>query len=172
MLANQVGFAAQDDNSRAGRRRFSRDSWDGYVADRQRVLDFLKELDQKNTVVITGDKHQNSVRNVAEHYTDPAGPILTTEFIGTSISSDGDDPRSPSPATAAIPTTLTSCSTTSTAATCAWSSTASKRPGAATSASWTRSFSRGVPARTLESWIVHHGVPGASLLSGEPSAAV
>ena len=59
----------------------------------QLVLDFLKELDQKNTVVITGDKHQNSVRNVAEHYTDPAGPILTTEFIGTSISSDGDDPR-------------------------------------------------------------------------------
>ena len=143
VLANQVGFAAQDDNSRADRRLFFRDSWDGYVADRQLVLDFLKELDQKNTVVITGDKHQNSVRNVAEHYTDPAGPVLTTEFIGTSISSDGDDPRRLlPPLTAAIPTTLTSCSTTSTAATCAWSSTASKRPGAATSASWTRSFSR------------------------------
>ena len=75
VLANQVGFAAQDDNSRLDRRLFFRDSWDGYVAERQLVLDFLKELDQKNTVVITGDKHQNSVRNVAEHYTDPAGPI-------------------------------------------------------------------------------------------------
>jgi alkaline phosphatase D len=60
------------------------------VADRQRVLDFLKEHKLSNTVVITGDKHQNSVRNVAESYTDIAGPPITTEFVGTSISSEGD----------------------------------------------------------------------------------
>ena len=29
-----------------------------------------------------------------------------------------------------------------------------------------------IPAWTLESWIVHHGVPGAFLLSGEPAVAV
>ena len=43
-------------------------------------------------MVITGDKHQNSVRNVAESYLDLAGPPITTEFVGTSISSEGDDP--------------------------------------------------------------------------------
>ena len=64
VLANQVGFAAQDDLPQPDRRRFFVDSWDGYVADRQRVLDFLKEHKLSNTVVITGDKHQNSVRNV------------------------------------------------------------------------------------------------------------
>ena len=42
----------------------------------------------RNVVVITGDKHQNSVRNVAESYTDLAGPPIATEFVGTSISSE------------------------------------------------------------------------------------
>jgi alkaline phosphatase D len=92
VLANQVGFAPQDDQPLPDRRRFFVDPWDGYVRDRQRVLDFLKANNLKNTVVITGDKHQNSVRNVAESYTDLAGPPITTEFIGTSISSEGDKP--------------------------------------------------------------------------------
>jgi alkaline phosphatase D len=98
VVANQVGFAAQDEIVGLDpRRRFFRDSWDGYVADRQAVLDFLKQRNLKNTVVITGDKHQNSVRNVAEHYTDIAGPPIATEFVGTSISSDGDDARALEP---------------------------------------------------------------------------
>jgi alkaline phosphatase D len=92
VLANQVGFAAQVDLDRLGRRRFFVDPWDGYVADRQRVLSFLKDHNLRNTVVITGDKHQNSVRNVSESYTDLAGPPITTEFVGTSISSEGDKP--------------------------------------------------------------------------------
>jgi alkaline phosphatase D len=91
ILANQVGFAPQA-NFLSDRRRFNADSWDGYVADRQRVLDFLKLHDIRNTVVITGDKHQNSVRNVPESYTDIRGPAVATEFVGTSISSEGDTP--------------------------------------------------------------------------------
>ena len=39
------------------RRRFSVDPWDGYVADRQRILDFLAKRARGNTVVITGDAH-------------------------------------------------------------------------------------------------------------------
>ena len=46
VLANQVGFAPQA-NFLAGRRCFNADSWDGYVADRQRVLDFLKQNDDQ-----------------------------------------------------------------------------------------------------------------------------
>jgi len=45
--------------------------------------------------VITGDKHQNSVRNVPESYRDIAGPAIATEFVGTSISTEGDDTRVP-----------------------------------------------------------------------------
>ena len=95
VLANQVGFAPQDDAPRLDRRRFFVDPWDGYVADRQRVLDFLEEHGLKNTVVITGDKHQHSVRTVPESYLDIGGPAIATEFVGTSISSGGDDDRDP-----------------------------------------------------------------------------
>jgi len=55
--------------------------------DHQRVLDFLKLHDRRNTVVITGDKHQHSVRTVPEDYRDVAGPPIATEFVGASISS-------------------------------------------------------------------------------------
>jgi alkaline phosphatase D len=89
VLANQVGFAPQDDLSGVDRRRFFVDPWDGYVKDRQRILDVVKGLG--NMVVITGDKHQNSVRNVPESYLDIGGPAAATEFVGTSISSQGDE---------------------------------------------------------------------------------
>ena len=88
VLANQVGFAPQA-NLVAGRRRFFADPWDGYVADRQLILDFLEQRGLRNTVVITGDKHQHSARNVPESYRNIAGPPIATEFVGTSISSDG-----------------------------------------------------------------------------------
>ena len=92
VLANQVGFAPQD-NLAGGGRRFFVDPWDGYVIDRQRILNVVKPLG--NTVVITGDKHQNSVRNVPESYLDIGGPAAATEFVGTSISSEGDGGGTP-----------------------------------------------------------------------------
>jgi alkaline phosphatase D len=94
ILANQVGFAPQVDLDPNKLRWFMRtDTWDGYVADRQRILDFAAEQDIRNLVVITGDKHENTVRNVARSYTDIAGPPVATEFVGTSISSEGDGGR-------------------------------------------------------------------------------
>ena len=68
---------------------FSLDNWDGYVADRQLVLDFLAEHSVRNTVVITGDSHENSVRNVPPDFHSLDGTPVATEFMGTSISSRG-----------------------------------------------------------------------------------
>ena len=45
--------------------------------------------------MITGDKHQHSVRNVPGDYRDVASTPLATEFVGTSITTGGDDPRTP-----------------------------------------------------------------------------
>lgn len=92
ILANQVAFAPQDRDSGPGR-LFSPDKWDGYVADRQAVLDFLVAKELKNAVVITGDAHINSVRNVPPSFTSLDGPPVATEFIGTSISTEGDPSR-------------------------------------------------------------------------------
>jgi alkaline phosphatase D len=91
VIANQVGFSAIDTDTAASRIGFNRDNWDGYVAERQPILDLLGTQGITNTVVITGDAHQNSVRDVPPDYRSFAGPPVATEFLGTSISSEGDD---------------------------------------------------------------------------------
>jgi alkaline phosphatase D len=91
VLANQIGFAPVDRDSTA-RKRFNVDQWDGYVADRQLILDFLRDRGLANTVVITGDAHENSVRNVPPDFNSLDGSPRATEFVGTSISSESDPP--------------------------------------------------------------------------------
>lgn len=90
ILANQVGFAPQDDIPATNRRRFFVDPWDGYPIDRQHVLDFIEQNEIRNLVVITGDKHQHSVRNVPPDYVRFEADPVATEFVGSSISSEGD----------------------------------------------------------------------------------
>ena len=91
VIANQVGFAPEETGDGTAK-RFGQDSWDGYAGDRQRLLEHIKEADLRNAVVITGDKHINSVRNVPPDYVPAhfgATPVAT-EFIGTSVSSGGE----------------------------------------------------------------------------------
>jgi len=66
------------------------DHWDGYVAERQRILNWIVEHGTPNPVVLTGDSHQNWVRNVPPDFRNFDGQPVATEFMGTSISSNGD----------------------------------------------------------------------------------
>jgi alkaline phosphatase D len=90
VLANQVPFAPNDTNADPSIRTLGGEKWDGYPLDRQVVLDFLKQRNITNTVVITGDVHQNFVRNVPPDYLNFDAAPVATEFVGTSISSAGD----------------------------------------------------------------------------------
>jgi alkaline phosphatase D len=90
LLANQVPFAPNDTNADPAIRTLGGEKWDGYPFDRQRVLDFIAERRLLNTIVITGDVHQNFVRNVPPDYIQLDAEPVATEFIGTSISSGGD----------------------------------------------------------------------------------
>jgi alkaline phosphatase D len=92
VLTNQVRFAPLDQTDGPGGRSFGDDNWDGYVADRQRVLDFLKVRKPGNPIVITGDAHVHSVRNVPPDFENFDAPPVATEFIGTSITSDDAAP--------------------------------------------------------------------------------
>jgi alkaline phosphatase D len=69
---------------------FGGEKWDGYPVDRQRVLDFLRARNLVNTIVITGDNHNNWVRNVPPTYTQLDAEPVATEFIGASVSTGGD----------------------------------------------------------------------------------
>jgi alkaline phosphatase D len=75
-------------------RRFTNpaDYWDGYVAERQQIIDWLVERETPNVVVLTGDTHQNWVRDVPRHYSSFENPVAT-ELMCTSISTGGDFDR-------------------------------------------------------------------------------
>lgn len=62
------------------------DQWDGYPAARRRLLATLARA--ANPVVVTGDIHASAVGDVRADPDDPASPVVATEFVGTSISSD------------------------------------------------------------------------------------
>jgi alkaline phosphatase D len=99
VLAQQTGFAPFNRAAPGAPPNFGvagstvgPDSWDGYVAERQRILDWIVEQRTPNPVVLTGDSHQNWVRNVPRDYRDLASAPVATEFMGTSISTNGDPP--------------------------------------------------------------------------------
>ena len=70
--------------------RFWNDSWDGWPGQRARVLQEIADADVRNPVVITGDWHSTFVNDLKADYEDPNAPVVATEFVGTSISSNGD----------------------------------------------------------------------------------
>lgn len=81
------------------------DQWDGYTADRRRVLRTLRDGNVRDTVFLTGDIHSSWACELpwdAGLY--PLSPSLATELVATSVTSDNLDdllgvpPRTVSPA--------------------------------------------------------------------------
>ncbi|MEV6288368.1 alkaline phosphatase D family protein [Kribbella sp. NPDC051770] len=66
------------------------DPWDGYVAERNKVLAAAQDSGVRNLVVITGDRHQNYALELKRDFADPDSRTVGTEFVGTSITSGGD----------------------------------------------------------------------------------
>ena len=64
------------------------DSWSGYPAAKARLLRAVAQHAPNRSVVITGDNHANWVNEIRTEA--PGKPLVTTEFVGTSISSGGD----------------------------------------------------------------------------------
>ena len=70
------------------------DAWDGYVAERDRLLRLLDTRQVRNPVVLTGDLHANWAAELKADFDDPSSSTVGAEFVGTSISSGGDGSRS------------------------------------------------------------------------------
>ena len=81
-LMAQVDFVAGPDEW------FGADSWDGYPAARRRLLEGLRAHQPANPVVLGGDLHSFWVTDLKTDFSDRFSPVVATEFVTTSITSD------------------------------------------------------------------------------------
>ncbi|CAN5286281.1 alkaline phosphatase PhoD [soil metagenome] len=89
VLAQQV-FLAQIHLWLDGEDGYYVDGWDGYVASRDRLLEFIRRRRPSNPVVLTGDWHANWAADLKADFDDPDSATLGSELVGTSITSGGD----------------------------------------------------------------------------------
>jgi alkaline phosphatase D len=83
VLAQQVLMAEVDLRLGPGRAWYS-DAWDGYAADRARLLRFIDRRQPANPVVLGGDIQSFFVNDLKLDNRREHGPVLATEFVGTS----------------------------------------------------------------------------------------
>ncbi|GAA4011239.1 alkaline phosphatase D family protein [Allokutzneria multivorans] len=88
VLAQQVVMAQIDRDMGPGQ-TFSNDQWDGFRAERERLL----ALRTPNLVVLTGDIHRNVAAELKADFNDPESATIGTELVAGSIGSDGDGTR-------------------------------------------------------------------------------
>lgn len=87
LIASQIMMAETDILLGAGKQWFY-DAWDGYQVERNQ---FLAEFESvRNPVVLSGDRHLTMISDMRKDFADPASDVVGAEFVGTSISSNGD----------------------------------------------------------------------------------
>jgi alkaline phosphatase D len=85
----QTTLMAQLDRTPGEGQSFWTDGWDGYPAARAKLLRHLGEKRGGNPLVIGGDVHMAVVADLKADFDDPRAPTVATEFVTTSISSQG-----------------------------------------------------------------------------------
>lgn len=91
LLAQQVVCMPLDRRRpQASEAVLSDDGWDGYPQARARLARAIGQQGKGNVVIATGDVHQHYVGHLPSTPDDPASPALASEFVCTSISSNGD----------------------------------------------------------------------------------
>jgi alkaline phosphatase D len=88
VLAQQLLMAELEQKPGPGEGYWS-DGWDGYAAERTRLLRFVAERGIPNLISIGGDIHSFWATELRADFRDPSSPVLGSEFVGTSISSTG-----------------------------------------------------------------------------------
>lgn len=68
----------------------SYDIWDGYRPARERLVRSIQKSGLSNAVIASGDFHRNIIGTLPADEANPDGPQVATEFLASSISSNGD----------------------------------------------------------------------------------
>ena len=79
----QVNRAASPD------RAYWTDGWDGYPRARERLLASIAGQRVSNPIVVSGDVHMSAVTDLKTDFMDAKAPVVATEFVCPSISSQG-----------------------------------------------------------------------------------
>ncbi|WP_340379325.1 alkaline phosphatase D family protein [Streptomyces sp. SS7] len=87
LIASQIMMAETDLLAGPGKLWYY-DAWDGYQAERNALLGELASV--RNPVVLSGDRHLTMVSDLKRDFADPSSAVVGAEFVGTSISSNGD----------------------------------------------------------------------------------
>jgi alkaline phosphatase D len=94
VLVQQVPFTQLDEQAGAGH-LFGKDNWNYFPAQRQRITDELARPG-RNPIVLTGEIHRHLAAEVKADWEDPSAPVVASEFVATSVTTDGDgEPDSP-----------------------------------------------------------------------------
>lgn len=102
-IVAQQTLMAELDRASEGGHRYWMDGWDGYPNARRRLLDSIVRHKPRNPVVIGGDRHAFFVSDLHRDFRRLDEPAIATEFVGTSITSEGPRAKSVSDALAANP---------------------------------------------------------------------
>ncbi len=86
-LLGQTTRMAQADNTAGPGESYYSDSWDGYPAARQRLLATLRDTAASNPVVLGGDVHAFWVNDLKTDFERADAPVIATEFVTTSVTS-------------------------------------------------------------------------------------
>ncbi|MFI7497862.1 alkaline phosphatase D family protein [Streptomyces sp. NPDC049687] len=87
LVASQIMMAETDLLAGPGKLWYY-DAWDGYQAERNALLKELASV--RNPVVLSGDRHLTMISDLKRDFAAPSSPVVGAEFVGTSISSNGD----------------------------------------------------------------------------------
>ncbi len=88
IIAQQT-LMAQQTRRVNGEQGYWTDGWDGYPKARERLLSHIANNRISNPVVLGGDVHNAIVADLKVDFDDVASPVIATEFVGTSITSQG-----------------------------------------------------------------------------------
>jgi alkaline phosphatase D len=95
IIAQQTLMAqrSRDTEGTPGASAYWTDGWDGYPKARERLLSAVAQRKISNPLVLGGDVHAGIVADLKVNFDDAKSPVIATEFVGTSITSQGPGPK-------------------------------------------------------------------------------
>ncbi len=92
IIAQQTLMAKQT-RITGGEQGYWTDGWDGYPKARERLLGHIAGRKISNPIVLGGDVHNAIVADLKVDFDDAKSPVIATEFVGTSITSQGPNEK-------------------------------------------------------------------------------